>query len=339
MAASTKLPSNWQDFLKDDTNKEELFSFLTSAVSCHTFPEEKLVIITNGIEIRSNQDVSMPQCYHEEADTRMMFHLKHLIENNMQKICIKTVDSDVIVILVGLFFKIAAQVDDVWVEYGAGKYMQYISIRTMYNQLGESRAKALLFFHAFTGSDTTSAFRNKGKKTAWNTWKAFDEATETFANLAVEPFLSIEDDSKEVETLERFVIYMYIKSSPLLKVNDARKEIFCKKNQSMENLPPTKNALIQHIKRSVYQTGIWVTSFDDHGSLPSASLFGWQKKENQWQPVWITIAEVALSCRDLVKCGCKKDCSTKRCSCKSADLPCTQLCKCKCSQGNTDASE
>ena len=87
----------------------------------------------------------------------------------------------------------------------------------------------LFFFHAFTGSDTTSAFRNKGKKTAWNTWKAFDEATETFANLAVEPFLSIEDDSKEVETLERFVIYMYIKSSPLLKVNDARKEIFCKK--------------------------------------------------------------------------------------------------------------
>ena len=132
---------------------------------------------------------------------------------------------------------------------------------------------------------------------------------------------------------------MYIKSSPLLKVNDARKEIFCKKNQSMENLPPTKNALIQHIKRSVYQTGIWVTSFDDHGSLPSASLFGWQKKENQWQPVWITIAEVALSFRDLVKCGCKKNCSTKRYSCKSADLPCTQLCKCKCSQGNTDASE
>ena len=48
------------------------------------------------------------------------------------------------------------------------------------------------------------------KKTAWNTWKAFDEATETFANLAVEPFLSIEDDSKEVETLERFVIYMQL---------------------------------------------------------------------------------------------------------------------------------
>ena len=114
----------------------------------------------------------------------------------------KTVDSDVIVILVGLFFKIAAQVDDVWVEYGAGKYMQYISIRTMYNQLGESRAKALLFFtHSLVQIPHLHSATRAKKKTAWNTWKAFDEATETFANLAVEPFLSIEDDSKEVETL------------------------------------------------------------------------------------------------------------------------------------------
>ena len=58
----------------------------------------------------------------------------------------------------------------------------------MYDQLGELKAKAILFFHAFTGSDTISA---------WNTWKAFEEVTEIFANL------SVDDDSKEVETLER----------------------------------------------------------------------------------------------------------------------------------------
>ena len=100
-----------------------------------------------------------------------------------------------------------------------------------------------------------------------------------------------------------------------------------------------KNALIQHIKRSVYQTGIWATSFETQASLPAASLFGWQKKANQWQPVWINIAEVALSCRNLVKCGCKTDCSTIRCSCKSADLPCTELCKCKCVQGNMEVNQ
>ena len=68
-----------------------------------------------------------------------------MIENGLITISLKTVDSDVVVILVGLFYKIADQVDDIWVEYGAGKHLQYISIRTMYNQLGELKAKAILF--------------------------------------------------------------------------------------------------------------------------------------------------------------------------------------------------
>ena len=55
----------------------------------------------------------------------------------------KTVESDVIVILVGLYYQIATQVDDVWVEIGTGKYMQYISIKTINNHLGESKVKAL----------------------------------------------------------------------------------------------------------------------------------------------------------------------------------------------------
>ena len=155
-----------------------------------------------------------------------------MIEKELITISLKTVDSYVVVFLVGLFYKIADQVDDIWVEYGAGKHLQYISIRTMYNQLGELKAKAILFFHAFTGSDTTSAFRNKGKKTAWNTWKAFEEVTETFANLSVEPFKPIDDDSKELETLKRFVIYMYIKSSSLKKVNDAQERFSAKKTKA-----------------------------------------------------------------------------------------------------------
>ena len=55
VAASTKLPGNWQDFLKDNTNKEELYSFLTSAVCCHTFPEGKTVVATKGVANQSNQ--------------------------------------------------------------------------------------------------------------------------------------------------------------------------------------------------------------------------------------------------------------------------------------------
>ena len=140
-AASTKLPGNWQDLLKDNANKEELFSFLTSAVCCQTFPEGKTVVATKGVATQSNKDFSMPDCFQEEADTRMLFHMKHMIESGLitvtVSVSLKTVESDVVVILVGLFYKIADQVDDIWVEYGVGKHLQYLSIRTMYIQLGE----------------------------------------------------------------------------------------------------------------------------------------------------------------------------------------------------------
>ena len=41
----------------------------------------------------------------------------------------------------------------------------------------------LPMFHDFTGCDTVSAFCGRGKKIAWNTWKAYPEVTKTFDKL------------------------------------------------------------------------------------------------------------------------------------------------------------
>ena len=49
VTGKTKLPRNFPDFLRDSTNKEELFAFLTQKVSTHRFPENKEVYITSGI--------------------------------------------------------------------------------------------------------------------------------------------------------------------------------------------------------------------------------------------------------------------------------------------------
>ena len=40
--------------------------------------------------------------------------------------------------------------------------------------------QSLLFFHAFTGSDVTSAFKGIGKKSAWKVWQCYPEVTDTF---------------------------------------------------------------------------------------------------------------------------------------------------------------
>ena len=43
---------------------------------------------------------------------------------------------------------------------------------------------------------------------------------------------------------------------------------------------------------------------------------------------WGTMESAPDSILEYVMCRCKKGCNTKRCSCKKADLQCTELCQC-----------
>ena len=339
VSSQTKLPSNWMDFLRDSTNKKELFAFLTSKVTEFTFPPNKAVYITCGESVVSSglNSVAMPDCNHEEADTRIVVHLLHALEHGLRTIKVRTADSDVIAILVGAFFDlISAQPSaDIWVAFGTGKNFRFYSINTICSSIGEPRARALPVFHAWSGCDTTSAFRGRGKKSAWQAWKAYEEVTQTFTFLAAHPFEHLHTDSDHFQKIERLTVVLYDKTSSLSSVNEAREELFCRKNRSIDNIPPTQNALLQHTQRAVYQAGIWTTSTQVHQVVPSPSEFGWSKSPTaeSWVPVWITIPEVSKACNQLIRCACKGDCS--RCKCAKANLPCSPLCSCKCNQNTS----
>ena len=130
--------------------------------------------------------------------------------------------------------------------------------------------------------------------------------------------------------IERLTVVLYDKTSSLSSANEAREELFCRKNRSIDNIPPTQNALLQHTQRAVYQAGIWTTSTQVHQVVSSPSEFGWSKSPTaeSWVPVWITIPEVLKACNQLIRCACKGDCS--RCKCAKANLSCSPLCSCKC---------
>lgn len=87
-----------------------------------------------------------------------------------------------------------------------------MGIHNLYHNVGQEMAKSMLFFHTFTGCDIVSAFRNKGKKTAWQTWDIFPEATSVFSELSKYP-PTFEDDDMKI--LEKFVVLMYDRSSNL----------------------------------------------------------------------------------------------------------------------------
>ena len=106
------------------------------------------------------------------------------------------------------------------------------------------------------------------------------------------------------------------------------KELFCHEIRAMEKLPPTQDALLQHIRRAVYQAGIWATSTQTQKVIPFPQDYGWTNESGSWVPVWSTIPEVSKACRELIKCSCKGDCS--HCKCGKANLDCSPLCKCNC---------
>ncbi|XP_071952428.1 uncharacterized protein [Antedon mediterranea] len=195
--------------------------------------------------LTSTQPMSI--CDHEEADSRMCIHIDDALKKGSRVILVRTVDTDVIVILVGIFCNLIACYPGtcIWVAFGMGV------------------------------------------------------------------------NSSQFQLLEEFTCHLYDKTSTLRSVTKLRQDLFSRKARTMDNIPPTQDALLQHSNRSIYQTSIWTTSLQPQQNAPSPEDFGWTKTGSTWTPVWTILPEASKACRELLKCGCKKlpFCSGK---CRSA---------------------
>lgn len=119
-----------------------------------------------------------------------------------------------------------------------------------------------------------------------------------------------------------------------LQVNELRHHMFTKKGKMPENIPPTSNSLLQHIRRAIFQgVFIWSKATEVSQNLPDAQRWGWEKVGDKFLPRWMTIPEAAKICTELIHCGCKKGCAAR---CKCSDLACTPLCFCDGDCGNNN---
>ena len=190
-----------------DENKTELFNFLAHEV-VDNLSIEKEVFSTCGRHVlcsRVHHDVSaLAPCSHEEADTRMFLHAKDAAEKGYRRIMLRTVDTDVVVLAVSTV--VSMENTQLWIAFGTGKHLRYIPTHEIATSLGAEKAQARLMFHVFTGCDTVSSFVGKGKKTAFDTWRSFNAATEVFARLVTRP-TSL--DNVCMSVLESYVVLMY----------------------------------------------------------------------------------------------------------------------------------
>ena len=198
------IPLNSKLFLRLDDNRKELFEYLAARVQYLRLPDSE-VIHTAALDVIGSTTIEgMAPCNHEEADTHIFVHAKHTSVNDMKKVLIQTVDTDVVILAIA--FLQTLDVEELWIAFEVGKHLHYLSIHKIASSLNTEQCEGLPFFHALTGCATVSLFSGKGTKIAFQAWKCYPEPTEVFRTLST-PQLML--SNKQLRVLEWFVVLMY----------------------------------------------------------------------------------------------------------------------------------
>ena len=132
-----------------------------------------------------------------------------------------------------------------------------INVNESSEQLGE-KCQDILAPHALTSCDSTSYPFGKGKNSGLSVLEKNDD-------ISLEVF-GEEDSTKDdiVDAGTRFFAYLYGSKLPI-KINQLRHEIFSsrKTTPSIKSLPPTDEALQQHLMKCHMQVMIWIFSFGE----------------------------------------------------------------------------
>ena len=147
-----------------------------------------------------------------------------------------------------------------------------LSVKEIFQNLGDKRSAAILGFHAFTGCDITGKFAGRSKETCYKKiYNADDEILEALTSLGGDDL----PPAHVLRNLERFVCLLY-DSITIKNVKDLRWHLYSRKQAEGENLPPTMGALTEHIKRAHYMAMIYKRNLQSMQNLPSPEGYGWK---------------------------------------------------------------
>ena len=308
--------------LSHDQTKADLTEYLASKTIEYSKESSKLVIASAAGHTDSNSDLHFENNNHEEADTLLIHHAVLASRRNPSsaQLVFFSPDTDVLVLVVANYELLLT---NTYVSMASG----ILEVKPIWNALGSDRAKALPAFHAFTGADNTGHFSRIGKATWWNIYlKADDHVLK-----ALQMISQTEKVTEDLHSaLARFVCTVYSpKGIQIDNIPELRWYLFCKHMAESDKLPPTLGALKQHVLRAHVQASVWGQADIAQQEFIDPLQNGYHKdKDGQLKPVPTELLPAPEAIIEMVRCQCKADCSSNRCSCKSLGLPCTELCQC-----------
>ena len=333
----TPVPNNMeQTFMKESKNKNASNEYLAKKlIELHSGSQllvatlKDTVVCSFDSEPLEHSDISITKCQSEEADQRIVRHVLHIIHNydEFKWIVVTTIDTDVLILLISFVGRME-NIDpniQIYAYLTAGK--KYYNIIEIAKKLGKDVCMALLFFYCLTGCDTVSSLTGKGKCKAWDTWfnaEIKDEFTRIFKELGDQPEVVT---MEQMEIIEQFICLLYGVSEGSLAANRLNK--FQKStDDDLRKLPPSREALSQHVKRSCYQAGyLWQESLSDL-VLPEPTEWGWTYDAiNGYTPQWLSISSSVDLEKFTTTCSCKAG-KCKKCKCAKSDMACIRMCGC-----------
>lgn len=164
------------------------------------------------------------KCFHEEADTRIVYHLSKLAGN--PKVMVKASDIDVLVIILGNMHKLSAS--EIYFSSIGSKsnIINSINCTQLASKLGDLVCRSLPGFHAYTGCDYTASFYKKGKVKPYKELLKNRQVQQVFASLNN---IDEVNNFKSMAILEEYTCRLY--GIHCNNVNDGRLLLF--QNQFM----------------------------------------------------------------------------------------------------------
>ena len=110
----------------------------------------------------------------QERISGIVCDAKEAVMRDKTKVIFKTVESNIIVILLGFIGKFLEIDPDtsIVVEYGVTNKC-LINIDDSHKMLGDLISKAAIFFHTLSGCDSTASIFKKNKKHVYKCWMNF----------------------------------------------------------------------------------------------------------------------------------------------------------------------
>ena len=112
-------------------------------------------------------------------------------------------------------------------------------------------------------------------------------------------------------------------------INEVRYKMFCRdKTPDPKQLPPTRDELLQHIKRSNYKSYIWKNILLTQLQMSAPQGHGWGEIDGKLEIVWMAYPPAPHSIMELITCNCRRFICNEDCQCRILLMECTDICRC-----------